>query len=380
MRQRVATILLSLLSGLWLVPADRAMAEDRSPAEILKELDQVKLPTVDHAKLENDAYGRGFTSRREKAIEKRAALILEFYKAAPEHEKIPALMFERWDTLITLGKRSRVANEIHQVLAKSSNAKLKREAAFERVRLEINDAARSGVLPVQHINEYIKLERKLKSEDVRGPLVLWMASKQVRDGEARLEIENRILKEFPTSAIAERLRKGQRRQTAIGKPFNLEFKDAINGSHVSIRQLRGKIVVIDFWASWCSPCLQELPSLKELYAKYREFGVEFIGVSLDYPANQGGLEALKKCVAAKGISWPQYYQGHAFEGEFSKSCGVFAVPSVFVIDPAGNVYSTEARGKLETIIPELIEARAEGKFSDPVYQPKSRTRRNPKPN
>ena len=53
-------------------------------------------------------------------------------------------------------------------------------------------------------------------------------------------------------------------------------------------------MVVDFRASWCSPCLQELPSLKELYAKYRELGVEFIGVSLDYPADQGGLEALKK--------------------------------------------------------------------------------------
>jgi hypothetical protein len=56
------------------------------------------------------------------------------------------------------------------------------------------------------------------------------------------------------------------------------------------------------------------------------------------------------------------------------------VAAVFVIDSAGIVYSTEARGKLETIIPELIEAREEGRFSDPVYQPKSRTRRNRKPN
>jgi thiol-disulfide isomerase/thioredoxin len=134
--------------------------------------------------------------------------------------------------------------------------------------------------------------------------VLWMASKQVRDDETRLEIENRIRKEFPASAIAERLRGGRRRQTAIGKPFNLEFKDAIKGSHVSIQQLRGRIVVIDFWASWCSPCLADLPSLKDLYTKYRDSGVEFIGVSLDNPADQGGLEALKKCVAAKEITWP----------------------------------------------------------------------------
>jgi len=356
------------------------MAGDRAPAEILKELDQVKLPAADPAKLEDDAYGREFTSRREEAIEKRAALILEFYKAAPEHERIPSLMFERWDTLITLGKRSGVENEIRQILAKSSNPKLKREAAYEQVRLEIYAGAGTGALPVRRINEYIKLERKLKPEDPRGALVLWIASNEVRDDEAKLALENRILKEFPTSTQADRIRGGRRRQTSIGKPFNLQFKDAIKGTNVSINQLRGKVVVVEFWASWCSPCLADLPSLKGLYTKYRDSGVEFIGVSLDNPADQGGLEALKKCVAEKGIPWPQYYQGHAYDAEFSKSCGVFTLPTVFVIDPTGNVYSTEARGKLDTIIPELLEAREQGRFSDPVYQPKSRTRRNRKSN
>jgi hypothetical protein len=75
MKQRFATILLSLLSGLWLASANRSMAGDRSPAEILKELDQVKQPAFDRAKLEDDAYGREFTSRPEEAIEKRATLI-----------------------------------------------------------------------------------------------------------------------------------------------------------------------------------------------------------------------------------------------------------------------------------------------------------------
>jgi len=64
MRQRVTTIQLSLLFGPWLVSADRAMARDRSPAEILKELDQFKLPTPDRAKLEDDAYGREFGAQK----------------------------------------------------------------------------------------------------------------------------------------------------------------------------------------------------------------------------------------------------------------------------------------------------------------------------
>ena len=101
MKQRFATISLSLLSGLWLASTDRAVAGDRSPTEILKELDQVKLPAFDRAKLEDDTYGRESTSRREEAIQERAVLILESYKAAPEHMKIPSLMFDLWDSLIT---------------------------------------------------------------------------------------------------------------------------------------------------------------------------------------------------------------------------------------------------------------------------------------
>jgi AhpC/TSA family len=123
-----------------------------------------------------------------------------------------------------------------------------------------------------------------------------------------------------------------------------------------------------------------LQSLKELHTKYRGYGVEIIGVSLDYPADQGGLGAIKKCVTEKRIPWPQYYQGNAFDGEFSKWWGISAVPTVFVIDPAGNLYSTEARGKLDTIIPELIEAREQGNFYNPVYRPKRRTIRNPQSN
>ena len=68
-------------------------------------------------------------------------------------------------------------------------------------------------------------------------------------------------------------------------------------------------MVIDFWATWCGPCVAEMPKMKELYAKYRDKGVEFIGVSLDQPKEQGGLDKLKKFVKENEIAWPQYYQG-----------------------------------------------------------------------
>ena len=95
--------------------------------------------------------------------------------------------------------------------------------------------------------------------------------------------------------------------------------------------------------------------MKKLYAKYHDQGVEFIGVSLDVPEGQGGLHTLKKFVKEKEIAWPQYYAGNGWESEFTVACGITEIPAVFVIDTEGKLYSTEALGKLNTMIPKLLQ-------------------------
>ncbi len=125
-----------------------------------------------------------------------------------------------------------------------------------------------------------------------------------------------------------------------------------------MKNLKGKVVVIDFWATWCGPCLAEIPHMKELYTKYRGQGVEFIGVSLDQPKDKGGLDNLRKYVKDNGIEWPQYYQGNYWDSEFSKGLGITAIPRVFVVDQNGKLYSVSARGKLDTMIPELLKKKS----------------------
>ena len=98
--------------------------------------------------------------------------------------------------------------------------------------------------------------------------------------------------------------------------------------------------------------------MKELYAKYKDKGVEFIGVSLDQPKEEGGLDKLKKFVAEEKIAWPQYYQGKGWESEFSMSWGINSIPCMFVVDTEGKLYSVEARGKLEELIPELLKKKS----------------------
>ena len=98
--------------------------------------------------------------------------------------------------------------------------------------------------------------------------------------------------------------------------------------------------------------------MKELYQQYNDKGVEFIGVSLDQPEERGGHTALKKYVSENGIAWPQYHQnGKGGNKSFASGWGVTSIPSIFVVDADGKLASTDARGKLETLIPELLAKR-----------------------
>ncbi len=74
--------------------------------------------------------------------------------------------------------------------------------------------------------------------------------------------------------------------------------------------------------------------------------------------SKGASTSLKKFVKEEGITWPQYYQGKGWKGDFSKSWGINSIPCVFVVDTDGKLYSVEARGKLEEIIPELLKKNA----------------------
>jgi thiol-disulfide isomerase/thioredoxin len=328
-----------------------ALAADppRDAEAILKEYATVKMPSFDGAKREDQAYVRQYMADRTKATAKQNELALEFYRAYPNDERAVDMMVKRW---MNMRGEPKALEEMEQFVKDNPNSPKKMDALFLRAMSVINsprpDLAKGQQYTEEFIQEYPKEERGAN-------LLSMLAMHNHGKREAQLSIYRRIAADYAGTRSAKMAEGSIRREEAVGKPLELEFTDAITGKTVSMKALRGTVVVVDFWATWCGPCVAEMPKMKELYAKYKDQGVEFLGISLDMPGE--GLEKLKKYVEENEIGWPQYYQGQGWDSEFSQSWGINGIPALFVIDADGNVHSTEARGGLDSMIPELIKKR-----------------------
>jgi peroxiredoxin len=128
----------------------------------------------------------------------------------------------------------------------------------------------------------------------------------------------------------------------------------LDGQHISMDDLQGKVVLLDFWATWCGPCREALPHLRDVAKKFQGQPLVVLSVSLD--ANE---EQWKKFVAANGMTWPQYRDG-GFTSPISKLFGVTAIPHTFTIDEEGvlqdeHIGDASIEGKLKKLLAQARE-------------------------
>lgn len=350
---KAASMTLALGGAMFL--ATSSFALDRTAEEILKDYNSVKMPAVDAAKYREDAaYRAEYLKARAEAMNTQYELIGELFASHPDHDQLVELLPKRWAGLMN-SNADAVKAEIETVLKARSNQKLVVEAHYAVASMTMGEELRKrDDADIDRVLAATDQFIKAAPDDARAPRLLMQIAGTVSDDKKALPIYERIVKEFGETSSAKYAPGKIKQIKGIDKPFELEFTDAITGTQIDMKMLRGKVVVIDFWATWCGPCIAEMPKMKKLYAEYKDQGVEFIGISLDVAEDKGGLTKLREYCEKEDVTWPQYYQGNYWDGEFSVSWGINSIPQLFIIDKEGNLHSVKARGKLETLIPELL--------------------------
>jgi peroxiredoxin len=126
----------------------------------------------------------------------------------------------------------------------------------------------------------------------------------------------------------------------VGTKFpDFEEKD-LDGKPLSVSNYKGKILLIDFWATWCAPCVFELPNVIKAYEKYHDKGLEIVGISLD-----DSEPKLRSFLKDKNMTWPQYFDGSRWKNKLAQKYGVQGIPATFLLDGDGKIIGRDLRGE-----------------------------------
>src|SRR5688572_15539552 len=192
-------------------------------------------------------------------------------------------------------------------------------------KLKAGERSAEGLAPeLKKFDQLLAAHADNKTDAVAQILFMQAAlyAEVLGDVDQAIKLVRRLKTDFPQTTQAARAdqviammerrgaqlaaQKEHERTYAVGKMFPDFAETDLDGKPLSIANYKGKVVLIDFWATWCGPCIAELPTVLAAYKKYHSKGFEIIGISLDRPDS---LQKLKDFAKEHDMPWPQFYDG-----------------------------------------------------------------------
>jgi thiol-disulfide isomerase/thioredoxin len=181
----------------------------------------------------------------------------------------------------------------------------------------------------------------LKSADIREQIAS-MLIREIREENENIDDDyDKIMTLLASDRMKEKLT--LRYKSAISTTsgtasvdFNYENFD---GGSISLQELRGKLLYIDVWATWCGPCIKEMPALKELVKEYAKKDIEFVSISID---GKNDYDKWKKMVPEKNVGGIQLYDAEGLDSDFMKAFSVSLIPRFMMIDSEGKIITAKA--------------------------------------
>jgi len=240
-----------------------------------------------------------------------------------------------WSQSAIGAEQSEAAKELKELISKVQD-KLK---AGDRTEEKLADELKEfDALLAKHKGE--------KTDDVAQILFMkaQLYSQVFKNEEKGDQLLEKLKKDFPDSRPVAMLKKqeaAKKIQDSLVKGVkfpDFDEKD-VEGKPFNLAAYKGKVVLVDFWATWCGPCVAELPNVMKAYEKHHGNGFEIVGISLD-----SDKAKLDKFTKDKKMTWQQFFDGQGWNNKLSTQYGVNSIPATYLLDGEGKIIAKNLRG------------------------------------
>lgn len=341
-----------------------------SAADLVKQIESIQEPVLKETTAEAIAK---WEADCDKVADNQGELVWKLYSHFPSDPSVPTWLGRRWNGMV--GRRKpcdtsrldRLENDIKSFVAKPQLPQNRQMADFWVARSTVWRQWRTTLDAKPKMDDAAQkplIESSLKAcdafqkkypKDESGAYLYYDFTSMVKNSKDEIPGLQRMVQHYPETRLGKSSKGRLKSLTTLGKPFELSFTDVLTGKKVDIKDYRGQVVLVDFWATWCNPCRLDIEkNMLRLAPTWKERGLAIVGISVDVSEKDGGRKMLLDYIQDKKIPWPNYYSGKTVDDGPAGDWGVTSFPTQFLVDRKGRLrYMDTSKGR-DQLIEELL--------------------------